>query len=189
MAVWAQVLILSTGISCGSSQGVADRYYASERYIEAAAAYQSYLDQEPSDSERMARARFRIGVIHAQPGTSLYDPEQAVAVLDRLLLIDPGGPYSTEARLLRDLQVRVLDLDRELESGRVRAAELAAELAARHAGLIEIEEAMDDSEEAVESLTAEIERLRSEIRFLSEELDRRQQELDRLKAIDLAQPP
>ena len=186
--VFSIALLLPLAIACSSSKRIGDLYFESGRYVEAEAAYQVYLDEEPQDARRIARSMYRLGVIYALPESPLYDPERAADILDRLLSINPGGPYSSEAELIRHLQLEVVRTRDELADDRQRIADLEQELELLEVELQEAQVELGDGAEQVETLTQQTESLRRRIRGLSGELATKEQELERLKAIDLRQP-
>lgn len=184
------ILILTLlAMGCSSSKRIGDYYFESGRYVEAEAAYQVYLENEPEDARRIARSMYRLGVIYALPESPLYDPERAAEILDRLLSINPGGPYSSEAELIRHLQLEVVRTRDELAGDRQRIADLEQELELLEIELEETQAELGEGAEQVETLSQQIESLRGRIRGLSGELATKEQELERLKAIDLQQPP
>jgi hypothetical protein len=171
---------------------VGDRYYANGRYPEAAAAYQVYVESGTSDKDQTTRTLYRLGVIFATPGSSTYDPQRSVEILDQLMSVYPGSLYAAEARLLRNLQVEIGNLQQELTVDRVRLTELSVDLAERENELAVLEQQVGDRDGQILTLQDSIPPLRIEIRELVRELASKQQELEqleRLKAIDLDQPP
>ena len=176
-------------LACSSAKRIGDYYFESGRYVEAEAAYQVYLDEEPQDARRIARSMYRLGVIYALPESPVYDPERAAEILDRLLSINPGGPYSSEAELIRHLQLEVVRTRDELADDRLQIQELEEELELVELELEETQVELGEGAEQVETLTQQTESLRRRIRGLSGELATKEQELERLKAIDLQQLP
>jgi len=185
-------LVTSILGSCQSTTRVGDRYYANGRYPEAAAAYQVYLDSGTSDKDQTTRTLYRLGVMFATPGGSMYDPDRSLEILDQLLSVYPGSLHAAEARLLRNLQVEIRDLEQELTGDRIRLTELAVDLAERESELADLEQQVGDRDDQILALQDSIPPLRIEVRELIRELASKQQELEqleRLKAIDLDQPP
>lgn len=176
-------------LACSSSKSVGDEYFESRLYVDAATAYQAYLDNEPRDARRVARSLYRLGVIYALPESPLYDPERAAEILDRLLRINPGGPYSSEAELIRHLQLEVVKTRDELAMVRQQIEELRGELEAAELELEQTQAELGEGAEQVETLSEQIASLRGRIEVLSGKLAAKEQELERLKAIDLQQPP
>lgn len=183
------VTLLLVAMGCRSAPWIADHYFESGRYLEAAAAYRAYLAEQPDDAQRVARALFRLGLAHAVPDSPIYDPRQAVELLERLLIVDPDGPYGVEATLIRNLQRQVLSLIDEVDRRQLRIAELRAMLHGAQLDLQQAQSEFEERQETVEALTREIAALREQIRTVTAELASRQRELDRLKAIDLDRPP
>lgn len=176
-------------LACSSSQSVGDQHFESGLYVDAAAAYQAYLDNEPRDARQVARSMYRLGVIYGLPESPLYDPERSAEILDRLLKINPGGPYSSEAELIRQLQLQVVETREELAMDRQQIEELQGELEWMEVELEQARAELGEGAEQVATLSQQIESLRARIRVLSGELATKEQELERLKAIDLQQPP
>lgn len=190
--VW---ILLISGLwvaGCQSTTRVGDRFYESGKYPEAAAAFQSYLESEPSDNDQIARTLYRLGVVLATPGSSVYDPQASVETLDSLLRTYPGCTYVPEATLLRNLQLKIVQLEKEMTHDRERLAELQVDLAQREAEIAGIALEIGAKNDQIEALQESIPPLRVEIRQLIRELATKEQDLEqleRLKAIDLAQPP
>lgn len=177
---------------CQSTTRVGDRYYADGRYPEAAAAYGVYLNSSPTDKDQTTRTLLRLGVIYGTPGSPAYDSQRSIEVLEHLLSSFPGSMYAPEAVLLRNLQLRIVDLAAELTEDRVRLAELEVDLAEREKELSSLELQVGERDDQIEALRESIPPLQIEIRNLIRELASKQQELEqleRLKAIDLGQPP
>lgn len=188
----ALLLMASILGGCQSTTRVGDRYYANGRYPEAAAAYQVYVESGTSDKDQTTRTLYRLGVIFATPGSSTYDPQRSVEILDQLMSVYPGSLYAAEARLLQNLQVEIGNLEQELAADRVRLTELSVDLAERENELAVLEQQVGDRDDQILTLQDSIPPLRIEIRELIRELVSKQQELEqleRLKAIDLDQPP
>ena len=185
----AMVWIVS---GCQSTTRVGDRYYENGKYPEAAAAFQAYLDSNPTDKEQRMRTLYRLGVIWATPGNAAYEPQRSLDVLQSLLTQYPGSAYSGEAALLRNLQLKIRDLDDELTAERVRLAELEVDLAEREGELASLDRELVEKADQIQTLQESIPPLRVEIRGLIRELASKEDELEqleRLKAIDLEQPP
>jgi len=177
---------------CQSTTRVGDRYYQNGRYVEAAAAFQAYLDADPSDKAKITHTLYRLGVIFATPGSRAYEPRRSIDVLEQLIADYPGSPYTAEAVLLRNLQLKISDLRAELAQTRVRLTELEVDLAERASKLDALEQQVDEKDEQITTLQESIPPLRLEIGHLIDALAITEQELeqlDRLKAIDLDQPP
>jgi len=186
------VLVVSSLVACQSSTRLGDRYYANGRYAAAAAAYQVYLEADSTDKEQTTRMLFRLGVIYGTPGSSVYDPERSLEILDQLIDGYPGSPYNLEAVLLRNLQLSIQDLERELTADQVRLTELQVDLAQRESELADLGVQVDERDAQIVTLQESIPPLRIEIRELIHELASKQEELEqleRLKEIDLDQAP
>lgn len=177
---------------CQSTTRVGDRFYEDGRYAEASAAFQSFLESEPSDRELVARTLYRLGVALGYPGTSVYDPKASVETLELLLESFPDSPFAAEAMLIRDLQLKLVELESDIERDRLRLAEMEMALAQKEAELMKFASDMGEKDDQIEALRESIPPLRVEIRNLIHRLaekERELEQLERLKAIDLNQPP
>lgn len=189
---WGALGMVWILVGCQSTTRVGDHYYANGRYPEAAAAYQVYLDSGTTDKDQTTRTLYRLAVIFATPGSSAYDPQRSVEILEQLVGVYPGSLYAPEAMLLRNLQLEIRDLEAELTRDRVRLTELEVDLVERERELAGLEQQVGERDEQITALMDSIPPLRIEIRELIRELAAKQQELEqleRLKAIDLDQPP
>jgi len=190
--LWGVLCVVWILGSCQSATRVGDHYYANRRFPEAAAAYQVYLDSGTTDKDQTTRTLYRLAVIFATPGSSAYDPQRSLEILEQLIGIYPGSVYAPEAMLLRNLQLEIGDLEAELTHDRVRLTELEVDLTERERELAGLEQQVGERDEQIAALTDSIPPLRIEIRELIRELSAKQQELEqleRLKAIDLDQSP
>lgn len=75
----------------------------------AAELYNEVLDG-PAGSEE-ASARFGLALIHASPGSPMFDPAQAAGLL-RPLAEAPDGPFLREARVVLDLLDRLAAMEK-----------------------------------------------------------------------------
>lgn len=64
---------LTLAACTSGSVRIGDRYFDSERYVEAAAAYEEYLHDGTETREQEALTLFRLGLIYARSESSLYD--------------------------------------------------------------------------------------------------------------------
>lgn len=188
-AAGAAVAVLFTFLACASVGTVGDMYFESGRYREAVAAYESYLSTGSEDPERRSLTLYRLGVSYAVPGTPVHDPARSSSTLTRLLDVDPNGPYSVEARLLRDLQDETLAKRSLVDELRLEIAFLGDELDRLQGALATARSEKGEGEREVTELTDRIRGLRGEMSRLSGELEAAVEELERLKAIDLGSPP
>jgi len=174
--------------ACTPSLTVGDRYYQEARYPQAAAAYEEALHMGPMDVESEMLMLYRLGLIYAVPGTTVYDPDKAVEVLGALIRLGPDAPNHLEAILLRDLLREAKRLSGRLATRQELVESLSIERSRLQSVLERTEGEAGESEDRVLEMSGRIDRLRREINFLQDEVDRRRQELERLKEIDLGGP-
>ena len=172
--------------ACASgSARIGDRYFDEGRYVEAAAAYESYLDEEVSNRADEALTRFRLGLIYARAFEPTFDPIRAAALLERSLELKPESDYELQARVVLDLSRNVVSLRSQVEARKGRVETLFAEITAMQERIERAEGQAGKREIEVESLSKQIAKLRSEIGTLMSQVEEKEQELERLKAIDL----
>lgn len=185
---WIGVVMLC-GMACASTQGVGDRYFESGRYLEAKAAFEAYLDDEPKDADRVARYTYRLGLVYALPNSPVHDPEMALEIFDSLAAMDPSGPYTPQAKMISELQRRGIDLDQDLRDSRARIANLEDEISGLEVDLVDMQGTSGERSQQIEDLSDQIDRLVGQRAQLRRQLKETEEELDRLKAIDLESPP
>lgn len=93
-------------------------HYEAGRYDEALAAFRA-----DSTMRQNERALYRVGLLHARPGTPYYDPGLASRYLGRLVRNHPDTPYAEEVRSVLALLEQTRTLDR-------RARQLRSQLEA-----------------------------------------------------------
>lgn len=110
----AVALVVALGAGCASGGGPHpfDRLFEQEDWVGAAAVFES--DSVLRDD---ASALYRAGLVYARPGTDVYDPARARALMDELVRRHPDSEFATPAAIVRRLM-------EELE----RASELASSL-------------------------------------------------------------
>jgi hypothetical protein len=179
---------LLAGLAGGCAGSTFDRHFDARRWDAAARAFDA--DTALHGSER---ALYRAAVVHATPGTAVYDPQRARALLERLLEIRSSGGRSLEASLLLALLHEVerqdsarLALQREAER---RIARLATEIARLEDELRSTAERHTANMAEASQLRALAAALRTELRQRENRMQELQRELDRLKEIDLSPPP
>ena len=102
---WEKVLdtFYSPELSMLAELKIAEAYYVSERYAEAATAYQSFLDQHPADS-RIPSVLYRLGLSYYQQilgaDRDQTATENALSTFQELVRRFPDGPRTQEARQL-----------------------------------------------------------------------------------------
>ena len=177
-------------VSCTSTDvRLGDRYFESGRYVEAAAAYEEYLKQGIDNRDSEALMSYRLGLIYARGGSSLYDPLRSVEMLSQSLELQRNSPYSLEAGLLLGFQQESLDLRREVSDRKARIEALFSELSALQEQVEKAEGQAGVREKKVELLSGQIGNLRQQIEALLSEVESKEEELERLKAIDFDIPP
>ena len=176
--------------ACASSSArIGDLYFEQGRYVEAAAAYESYLSAEVPNRADEALTRFRLGLIYARASESSFDPMRAVAMLEESLELEPDSAYQLQARVVLQLSRSVATLQSQVEERKGRVETLFAEISAMQELIERAEGQAGKREIEVESLSQQIAKLRSEIDSLMSQVEEKEQELERLKAIDLDPEP
>jgi len=173
---------------CACASGgarIGDRYFDEERYVEAAAAYESYLDEGVPNRADEALTRFRLGLIYARAFEPTFDPERAVLMLEESLELKPDSHYELQARVVLELSQNVATLQSQVEARKGRVETLFAEITAMQERIERAEGRAGKREIEVESLSKQVAKLRSEIGTLMIQVEEKEQELERLKAIDL----
>jgi chromosome segregation ATPase len=184
ITTWISIVGLSLGACVSSSSRIGDRYYDSERYVEAAAAYETYLDEGVESRDDEAVTLFRLGLIYSRAESSLYDPARSMELLERSLELKPDSPYNLEARLILELARQVARLEREVVDRRRRIESLFSELSEMQEEVEKVEGQVGARQRTVETLSTEINGLRAQIDRLTLEVEQKEEELERLKAID-----
>ncbi|MBI2821218.1 MAG: tetratricopeptide repeat protein [Acidobacteria bacterium] len=92
----------------------AELSFEAGNYAEAAQAYELYLQEDGTPANR-DRVLFRLGLVHALPGSLVYDWAQAAKYLRELTDAFPQSLYAHEARLILELQEDVEHLQGEVE--------------------------------------------------------------------------
>ncbi len=181
------VALLFAGCVTGVREG--DRLFLAGDLIQAEAAYRSYLADASATGPGTARARYRLALIYAMPGSALHDWEKADRTLRAVVDRDPGTPWARQAELLLSLHAERARLERELEAQSEKVSALLAEVVKLTQAAREADGAVEDRDARVEQLSGEIAELRKSIGRLGERLAAREQELERIKKIDLQTPP
>jgi uncharacterized alpha-E superfamily protein len=153
--------------ACASGLREADRSLASGDYLQAAAAYETYLERHPGAADADA-ALFHLALARTMPGSRVYDRSRAAATLEQLVRRHPASPYRAPADALLGL---LAELD---------AAELTAARNAEHLARLEAE-----SVESRRVHEEQIARLRASLAESEAQAHRLRDELSRLKSIDL----
>ena len=153
--------------ACASGLKEADRSFAAGDYLQAAAAYETYVDRHPQAADA-DDALFRLALACAMPGSRVYDRARAGATLDRLVERYPGSPHRPTAAVLLGLFGRLDEVEAE-------AARTAERLAAAEAAAVETKRVSDE----------QVGRLRASLAESEAQARRLRDELNRLKSIDL----
>jgi hypothetical protein len=153
--------------ACASGLREADRSFRAGDYLQAAAAYETYIERHPAARDVDA-ALFRLALAYTTPSSRVYDQARAVATLQKLVRGHPTSEHLAPAEVMLGMLAR---LD-ELETQAARTGERLAVLEASNA------EAKRTSEE-------QIARLRASLADSEVEVRRLRDELARLKSIDL----
>jgi chromosome segregation ATPase len=161
-----------------------DRYFDSERYVDAAEAYEEYLNEGIETREEEALTLFRLGLIYARNESSLYDPTRSVEMLSRYLEVDPSAPFELQARLILGLEQEVVQLRADVAKRKERIETLFSELSELQEQIERAKGQVGVREQKVETLSVQIDDLRQKIESLMREVEEKEVELERLKAID-----
>lgn len=179
------MLCQALAIACTTGGArIGDRYYEAERYVEAAAAYEEYLEAGLENRDDRALISFRLGLIYARRDSSTYLPERSTRLLEESLELDPDSAYSLQAELMLDQARRLGALETQIVERRGRVETLFAEITAMQERIERAEGRAGEREKEVAALSRQIARLRAEVDSLLHEVEERERELDRLKAID-----
>lgn len=178
-------LTLLAPVACAPS--AFHRHIDARRWTEAAQAFAA--DSALLEDER---ALYRAALLHGTPGTPVYDPARARALLERLLALRPD-------RGQREAATHLLPMLQELERSALlerRESELQAEierLQREVERLLAVRDALSErlavEQEQRMLLRRAVDRLELGLREREEQLRALRTELDRLKAIDLRPPP
>lgn len=182
-------LSLACAGGCASSLTEGDRLFLAGDLARAEIAYRSYLTSGRAGGNAEARARYRLGLIYALPGSDLHDWEMANRALSSLVESETDSAWSQHASLLLSLHAERERLERELEARDDRVSSLLKEVVALRQAAADAGDEVEDREARVEQLASEIAELRKSIGELGERLAAREEELDRIKRIDLQTPP
>ena len=174
---------------CATVDRQADDLFAAGEYLQAARAYEAYLESNPESGSATSRALYRLAVTYGSTSSSLHDPQMSVALLERLLAEDPDGEYSLAAEVMLQQQREIVSLSAVVASRRDLIQALIGDLSRLQEDLARTETEVGEKAETVQALSERIENLRSEISRLSKQLSDRESELEMLKEIDLEVPP
>jgi TolA-binding protein len=163
----ALLVVTMLAVACASGLREADRSFASGDYLQAAAAYETYLERHP-DAADADEALFRLALARVMPGSRVYDRPLAQATLEQLVRRHPASPYRAPAGALLGL---LAELD-AAEATAARNAEQLGKLAAESAESRRVQE-------------EQIARLRASLADSEAQARQLRDELDRLKSIDL----
>jgi septal ring factor EnvC (AmiA/AmiB activator) len=175
--------VLLAGLALAAAACATSRFdalYGAGRYQEAVRVYRA-----DTTLHHQEKALYRTGLMHALPGSPVYDPTLARTQLERLLTLFPKTGYRTEASRLISL-LREVDRQREAASRtRDRAARLSARVDTLYRRLARVEDDLDQRRAHLQTLEALNERLQADLKAREDSLTRLRTELRKLKAIDL----
>lgn len=179
------LLVCFTLAACTSgSARLGDRYFESGLYVDAAEAYEEYLNEGIETREEEALTLFRLGLIYARDESPLYDPARSVEMLSRCLEVEPNAPFELQARLILGLEQDVVQLRGDVAKRKERIEVLFTELSELQEQIERAEGQVGAREQKVETLSAQIDNLRQKIESLLREVEEKEVELERLKEID-----
>ena len=105
-----------------------DARFDSGDWSGAAQFYDSLIAGRPDLQARILDGvRFRLGMIHANPDSSLWDPNRARELLEPLAQV-PGGAYQSEAAILLTLLQQLNKVEGQYSSTRKELQRVAQEL-------------------------------------------------------------
>lgn len=166
----------------GCASSPFDRHFDARRWSDAAAVF-----NEDSALHDHPRTLYRAALMHATPGSEVYDPALARTLLDRLLGAGAqGGPARDPA--VRTLHAVLLEFERDREVATLRIDSIGAEAERLRTEVGELETRLEREQQTNENLGHVIQRLTAELRAREEQLVRISEELAQLKAIDLQRP-
>lgn len=177
-------------LAAGCASSPFDRHFEQRRWADAAAAFavDSALHGHP-------RTLYRAALVHATPGSEVYDPAMARVLLDRLLTAHVGSRSAADPAALA-LNALLIEMENRLATAAARHAALLAERASIAADaerlrddIRRLEARVADEASEAEHLRAMVERLVTDLRGRETQLTEIREELARLKAIDLQRPP
>lgn len=157
-----------------------DRLYEAGMYEKAAEVYRADTTLHHQEG-----ALYRSAMMHALPGSPVYDPEQARDELDRLVLLFPGTGHRASVEPLRSLLREIVRQRRDLAAARADAQRTSARVRSLRQRLDRLQEAVEDHRARMDSLEGENRRLIEMLRTRADTLRRLRTELRKLKAIDL----
>jgi len=161
--------LVATALLAGCASGLkeADRSFASGDYLQAAAAYETYVDRHPTAADA-DDALFRLALAYTVPESRVYDRSRAAATLELLVKRHPQSPHRPAAGVLLGLLGRLDEVEAE-------AARTSERLAAAETAGVEAKKAHDE----------QVARLRASLTESEAQARRLRDELNRLKSIDL----
>lgn len=180
LPAWAVgVLGLALGTAaCATSRF--DALYSAGRYEEAVQAYRS-----DTTLHHQERALYRTGLMHALPGSPVYDPTLARTELERLLTLFPKTGYRAEASRLIGLLGEVERQQQAAADARDRATRLSARVDTLYRRMASLEDDLGQGRARLSTLEALSEKLQADLKAREDSLARLRTELRKLKAIDL----
>lgn len=174
---------------CVSTLADGDRFYLAGDLIAAEAAYRGYLTSGRASGDDEARARYRLGLIYALPGSELHDWQRADRTLASLVEREPESAWARQASLVLTLRAESERLRQELDASDDRVSALLSEVVELRQAAEQAGDEAEDREARMEQLWAEIAGLKQSIGQLQERVAAREKELERIKRIDLQTPP
>lgn len=189
---WTLVsLLLAFSLTgCASSLRQADQAFETGAYLEAAAAYESHLHDEPAAKHR-DHVLFRLALAYAVAEEPFRNPDSARALLQELVLRHPTSPYRAQALLILHLgedaeRQRDASAERKATTEKVTrdALRLFEELELLREERQTQEAQLGEQAKEAERLRRALDRLRRAVASRDAEIARLAHKLEELKRID-----
>jgi len=184
---WTRPVRLAAAVAAGLAPLVAacaasrfDRLYEAGMYEKAAEVYRADTTLHHREG-----ALYRSAMMHALPGSPVYDPQQAREELDRLLVLFPGTGHRASIVPLRSLLGEIVRQRRDLAAARTELRRLTGRVRSLQERVDGLEEGFEGQRAHLDSLRGENRRLIDMLRVRADTLRRLRTELRKLKAIDL----
>ncbi|MBI3950111.1 MAG: tetratricopeptide repeat protein [Acidobacteria bacterium] len=105
----------------------AEKFFEAGDYAKAVEAYEAYLRDDPAKKDQ-DRVLFRLALAYGLPDSPVHNPQQAIAVLRRLIDLFPHSLYTPPARMILDLYGDVEKLKTDVREREARIRVLSNEL-------------------------------------------------------------
>lgn len=177
----ALLALVSAAALSGCAASRFDRLFEAGEYDAAVGAFAA--DSSLRDNER---ALFRAAVAYALPGQPSYNPQQARALLERLLRTFPESAYEEPARALAGSLTDVERLTTDVRRVEGELAALGERVVALETHMALEEAARLERMKELVALRDTLQQVQVQLRVREGQLQSLQEELGALKEIDLA---